>query len=607
MQHQNKGQSTYANLKLIFTADSPVSELKLENLAPPDPRNGTTWASLSEHDKSQYKERVKAVLNQLRSPKIAGIVIREKFYPRLEFKSDFEKDLYLNSNSLKKAKLIASIFEKHFHAYGAEQILKLQSFIVKHVNYMGAYMDNFDKIVEAEFQNEKVLMAALNDFSREVSVQFKREFSPEDKKEPSVCITTHNSGFAHRAIAMAVSDQLTTLTMKNKIFNEADEYLETEPLYQAIGMGFGDVYALVKQKGGDEELCNLYKTLAKELALVIEDKRGELFDRAVNGSNVVYVTGMYPHNIRAYSHHGAAVVIQACDYGQIPTSIHTLATQLNKYSLNGIFISIPDVSSYIVDDEKKKVSLEKKQNFQCLPYPVAKHWYVPVDSRDLEQVRHECKLGTLKEKLLVMMVGGEGVSGILENYLHRILKEATEELSRKLKSGETPEKLNIAAICGKNETMRSNLINIFSEYCVAFQKLSGGRDLNDFINLQALGFTENRVVSCLVRSSDAYLTKPGGSCTAESLSAVGIPERMLIHLALDHKNEFENAEVLQKYGATILDTSTPIYSRVMNSKFSPILRPPLPDNTVSGLIARLFSAKTAQTELTLVTQDTLKL
>ncbi len=167
-------------------------------------------------------------------------------------------------------------------------------------------------------------------------------------------------------------------------------------------------------------------------------------------------------------------------------------------------------------------------------------------------------------------MGSQGVGGVLKNYITAIIEGKLLDI----KQQGNDEKLDVAVLCGTNESLVSELSvycnQKIEELCKSEEDLSSVKKLKESLVFIPVKKLELPQVAALSKSCSAFLSKPGGGTTAEALMG-GLP--MLIHREKKHTWEFGNIATLIEHGATEVTSVENFYQLAKN--VTPVTTPDL--------------------------------
>lgn len=486
---------------------------------------------------------------------ITSIFIKGKEHKKMIGK---HLDFYKKCNDLEKSKAIESAFKetRNTHQFISDEIIpKIRSKITKYSNYIGKN----EKFLKEIFLNEKFTNSIIgNDIRNDELKQkvksfletflsnFQREYQPVSSEQNfPLIIGTSSSGGAHRSIANAILARLAKyydgvqISEKDKSFSFKGKEIckilnETElsdyngdPLKKCTGIAYSRCYSEVEQKRNNASYSKKLRELSQKLALFIEYPHTTNIKENVGKTKYFVSTSHHDYNVRLLAEGVKELNFQICDFGAIyhKHKLNKVTKITYKYSLQEyIKFFAPSNNTYLIKKQSQIEfkNLEEKGMIAATGYPVREEFTDDKFKTKVQEKNQDKWFNPKREdtKKIFMVMGAEGVGGILNEYIQCIIKN----------NKDTP--MSILVGCGNNDALKERIKAIECS--------------NPYVDIQPIGFTND--IPFIGSLCDAYVTKPGGATVAEGLYA-GFP--MLLHKNINSKWEFGNIDEAKRVGGAI--------------------------------------------------------
>ncbi|MFZ3590907.1 diglucosyl diacylglycerol synthase [Bacillus sp. DJP31] len=319
-------------------------------------------------------------------------------------------------------------------------------------------------------------------------------------KRPKILILTARYGNGHIQVAKSLENKC-----KEKGINDVivcDLFAESHPIITditqylylksfTIGPQFYRMFYYGVEKIHDKKVASWYKNFGKRrLSYIIDKEKPDI------------IINTFPMIVVPEFRKKTGIVIPTFNV-------------LTDFCLHRIWIH-SEIDKYYVATEE----LKKKMVAQGVPSFRIHVTGIPIRESFEESIQPSVlfkKYGINPTKKVVLLMAGA----------HGVLKNTVEHCQSLLKD----EKIQVAVVCGKNETLREELHGIASAYPD---------------RLHVFGYVER--VDELFRISSCMVTKPGGITLSEA-SAIGLP--VVLYKPIPGQ-EKENAQFFQSKGAAII-------------------------------------------------------
>ncbi len=349
---------------------------------------------------------------------------------------------------------------------------------------------------------------AYKNFIRKIT--YSKVATDGDKK--ITILFTGAYGGGHKAPTMAIKNYLEQKGYTIQLIDVDERENQYSP--EVDGYTKADIYAEVYQKLNDP-------VKAKELSRKIS-KAQPLEDRRFLGDIREEVAAFGPKHILAVAHHKPRLAYISYVLGIPMTYIHTdhgfrpmLTSILNEQKR----LKKPLIKFGMIGDDKLFKKKETKKQLIRVDFPVRPS-FQPVSPSQLKSIRKKLHIEDNAYVVKVAM-GQNGLAKDIKKILVRMLEE-----EKKLRNP-----LYVFVVCGKNEQLKSDL--------TPFASAKGK------IHIKILGFLEEKEMAEIDKASDVWITKPGGSTSAELIET---QKQMLYEINAAHGWEKSNARHLQKLG-----------------------------------------------------------
>ncbi len=586
--------------------------------------NPELWGKDQDFD-SKVIDRVILAFNEKRIASIVSVNGNE--FKRIEYMSELEEILHKKSLDITKSEIICLAFQNNCSELDEEDQKNLEKLIIKYIDFIGVGQRNFLKILrkssktmsllKPESSECKIIKNFLNEITEQMRLviddcikegEAKRIAHHENPiEENTIVITTTSSGGAHRSIANVIDQSLTSRQIPHVVLNESN-LVQEDNLKKFVGISRNDVFNKISQQCSQMDYGKKLKQLDDYLNQFDPDNYMEELRKSVGNSRFIVSTSHHPENVRLVAEKSKRVCFQVCDFGELPDKLERLARTTSRFNLKGITFFTPskhsklDISSSkrkklnpnealplavpgkgqkdrnespieiktsTTTNEKYEKSFTNYKKFtQIQRYPVHSA-FLKEDENFIIQTKE--LLGIRQDaKLWILTMGSQGVGGVLKNYITAIIEGKLLDI----KQQGNDEKLDVAVLCGTNESLVSELSvycnQKIEELCKSEEDLSSVKKLKESLVFIPVKKLELPQVAALSKSCSAFLSKPGGGTTAEALMG-GLP--MLIHREKKHTWEFGNIATLIEHGATEVTSVENFYQLAKN--VTPVTTPDL--------------------------------
>ncbi len=371
-----------------------------------------------------------------------------------------------------------------------------------------------------------------------------KEAATKTSKNITILFTGYYGG-GHKAPAVAIAKHF----QKNGHKVQLIDVDELENLYSPKVEGYSraQVYAEVQQKKGDIEK-------ARELWKRIDELQTHE-TRKYMGDIRKMVASFKADHIFAVAHHKPSLSYIGYQLGCPMTFVHTdhifhtslipileEQAKLQKPLIN--FTTLSNETSFLktVYDSLKIPNCQLPQQIQRqlvrLDFPVRPS-FCPVTKSERNEIRDELHI---PRHALVCKIA-MGLSGFTEEIKQLLMKIIREEKV-------LVRPLHVFVVCGKNMILQKQLEQLVKKNLRKKSK----------IHVEVLGFMEEKEMAKIDKASNVWVTKPGGSTSAELLQT---QKQMLYILNANHPWEKTNAEYLKKQNlAQELSCTKPIVQQI---------------------------------------------
>jgi hypothetical protein len=486
------------------------------------------WPTINEHKLHEISQ----LLDQ-----DACIIERQNNHTctRLTFEDLLHKNIYNLIQDYEKSKMIARVVqeskqlqENHFNGNKINNRLwqDLEEKIIKYSEYIG-WNTSFIQLIFEQNQKiknltqgkdtRKMQQKMISDFLTNFYAKLQEKAPPSSKKEdyPQVVIGTASVGGAHVSIAKVVEKELTAKKISCKVVDEASLYdHDDDPLKACIGLAYSRCYNEVAQKKDNYEYNEKLKKLSSKLACFIKNPRSEMLRDEIGQASYFFSTSHHAYNARLLTENVQKLSFQICDFGKVSSKLKRIAKITIKYSITQINFFAPSDSTYYVYKSKKgKMTLSHlslssldsrideafRKAVIVTGYPVNPLCIAPPNPDEKVAFKRwlEDNLNIkLRDEtpLVVMVMGQQGVSGILEGYVSDLIQHISKD------------QLDVLVVCGDNKDLKE-----------AIEKIIGNQLDNTPLKIYSTGSITNDILIQIGKHSSAYVSKPGGATIAESI------------------------------------------------------------------------------------------
>ncbi|MBA3602517.1 MAG: hypothetical protein H0W50_02510 [Parachlamydiaceae bacterium] len=548
-------------------------------------------------------------------------------FKRIQYKSELGEILHKKTLDITKSEIIDLAFQHNCSELDEKDQNNLEKLIIKYVDFIGVSQRNFLKILKKSSKTtnlsdnspeSRMIKNFLNEITEQMRINIEDCIAEGESKriahhedpigENTIVITTTSSGGAHRSIANVIDQSLTDREIPHVVLNESN-LVEEDNLKKFVGISRNDVFNKISQQCSQMDYGKKLKQLDDYLNQYDPDNYMDELRKSVGNSKFIVSTSHHPENVRLVAEKSKRICFQVCDFGELPDKLESLARTISKFNLKGITFFTPSKHSKLNvtpskyrksninegllplaapgkgQKDRKESSVEIKTNStindkyekrlanyqkftQIQRYPVHSAFLKEDEEFIIET---KAQLGIRQDaKLWILTMGSQGVGGVLKNYITAIIEGKLLDIKQEGNN----EKLDVAVLCGTNESLVSQLQvycnQKIDEVCKGEEDLSSAIKLQELLVFTPLKKLELPQVAALGKSCSAFLSKPGGGTTAEALMG-GLP--MLIHREKKHHWEFGNIKTLIENGATEVTSVENFYQLAKN--VTPVITPDL--------------------------------
>lgn len=480
-----------------------------------------------------------------------------KVYPKIIWKSDFQKSLYKEIGDFDRALQIYETYEKILlpilrQDSGQQKVV--EDWIKDHAWILGNRNFNYLKKISKDLKGCD-LLAKHGDvfaaFFRSISA-----FSTRISKKPAtkllrVANITTDGGGGHLMVAKAVQQYIQSQFGNNcesRIFSVYDYDKTADPycVYTNGKMSTNQIYDEVIQKQNDPEKKK--RKLDKEERIKkyipgynMQDMVREVADFAPDF--ILSTRHFVPDDLRLMYELDVPGAFIQCDF----ELNYNLIKKVHIMNHSWVKMLLPSqdkeargpLSSFLkanmlnneqpLSDEEMHVMKEKAEEIHdklidILGYPTREHIKPEKDEAVLHEIRQNWGVQE-QEKVIMMAMGRQGVGKHMPELIRELISKNAQ-----LKFAD-----RIFVICGKNEQMKAEIESL----------LANNEEYKSNRNLQIipLGYVKERQMAELYKITDLYIGKPGGATTAE-LALMGVKSLIIF----PHAWEKSNLLYLQRHG-----------------------------------------------------------
>ncbi len=387
----------------------------------------------------------------------------------------------------------------------------IEKWLTNKAYFVGSRYYNHNLLLEKlpSLKKNKAFKNAYKDFIKKITYH---DVATDTDKKITILFTGAYGG-GHKAPTMAIKNYLEEKGFTIQLIDVDERENRYSP--EVDGYTKADIYAEVYQKLNDP-------VKAKELSRKIS-KAQPIEDRRFLGDIREEVAAFGPKHILAVAHHKPRLAYISYVLGIPMTYIHTdhgFRPMLSSILAEQKRLKKPLIKFGMIGDDKLfKAKKETKRQLVRIDFPVRPS-FQPVSTNKLKSLRKKLNIEHNAYVVKVAM-GQNGLAKDIKKILVRMLEE-----EKKLKNP-----LYVFVVCGKNEQLKKDLTPFAS---------ARGK-----IHIKILGFLEEKEMAEIDRASDVWITKPGGSTSAELLET---QKQMLYEINAAHHWEKSNAAYLKKFG-----------------------------------------------------------
>lgn len=378
------------------------------------------------------------------------------------------------------------------------------------------------------FSTDKNFKTAFRNFTKKIqgiATPLQRTLNTSKKVKNIAILYPGSGGGGHKAPAQAMAKSLEAQGYKVKLL-DVDEF--ERPYDPKIGgLTRGEIYSKIYQQAGD---------LPKAFQMWNEGNDAQpLKDRKYMRDLTNTLRDFNTNHLFVVAHHQPEHASLAYQLGVPTTYVHTdnefhnnlLELNLNQQELAKPLVSFTSLSNeadfhhYLVEREGKQhyneLSPKVREQMVRLDFPV-RDSFTKVTKVEKNEIRHTLNIDPNATVVKVAM-GANGIGSDIKMILNKIKEEA--HLSQK--------PLHVLVVCGANKALK--------------EELDAENNQHGNAKFEILGFLNEKEMSNFDKASDVWITKPGGSTSAEALAM----RKQMLYLPNDHHLwELTNAHRLEK-------------------------------------------------------------
>ncbi len=420
---------------------------------------------------------------------------------------------------IERVDLVVSEFDKLCDETNLDETtaLAIENWLCSKCIFIGSKYYDHDLLYKSlpTLKDNKRFVSKFRSFAKAITLDNSASWKKDPYKTTKkiTLLFTGAYGGGHRAPAMALSKYLEQKGHTIQII-DVDE-VENRYSPQINGYTKADIYAEVYQKQNDPKKAKKLTRLLNQ-AQDVEDKR---FLSDINNA----LCEFQPDHIIAVAHHKPKLSYLSYNLGVPMTFIHT-DHGFNRMLLSVLYeqegIENPLIHFALLgDDPLFKTSDSIVKQLVRVDFPVRES-FKPTSSKQKNLLRQMLKIPR-NASVVKLAMGQNGLATDMKKIIKRIKKDA-----KKVK-----KPLYVFAVCGKNVALKTELKKYAS---------SKGK-----VHIRILGFLEEAQMAAIDRASDLWITKPGGSTSAE---LVQTRKQMLYEIHPAHPWEQNNANYLESMG-----------------------------------------------------------
>lgn len=381
------------------------------------------------------------------------------------------------------------------------------------------------------FSNNLEFKIAFDDFVNSIqkhSTPLHNTLKTAKKIKNIAILYPGTGGGGHKAPAMAMAKALEQKGHRVKLL-DIDEF--EKPYDPKIGgLTRGEIFSKIYQQEGN---------VAKAYQMWTEgDKKQPIESRRFMKDLSDAIRDFDTDHMFVVAHHQPEHTSIAYQLGIPATYVHTdneFHANLQDINLNQQELKKPLVSFTALSDQSdfyhNLLTREGKKHYNELPQKVKKQMvrmnfpvrqsFQPVTKKEKMAIRRT--LGIDENATVVKLaMGANGIPKDIKDIMERIKKEEQE----------AKKPIHVLVVCGANKALKDELDQMVKQ---GFNKGA--------VKFQILGFLNEHEMSQYDKSSDVWITKPGGSTSAE---AHKMRKQMLYVPNHHHLWELTNAQMLEK-------------------------------------------------------------
>jgi UDP-N-acetylglucosamine:LPS N-acetylglucosamine transferase/serine/threonine protein kinase len=405
---------------------------------------------------------------------------------------------------------------------------QFQRWLLNNIYYVGSSHFNHNLLFDdiPEFENHEIFQKAYKDFVAAIVQDAKPQSAVIKKIKRIAILFNSGSGGGHKAPATAIAAQLQKQGHSTKVI-DVDELVDKYSI-KIQGITISQVYGEIFQKQGDVQKARfLWKRFRDEQPIAQRRYLGDLKNLLL-----AYKTD----HIFAVAHHKPEYSYASFQLGTPLTYVHTdfsfnqklVSVAITQAELQNPLINFTALTSEVSflhpllkqSDDYLHTALIRQ--IVCLDFPVRESFRAATAS---EVKLHRLSLKISDDTIVCKLAMGQNaLTEEIVEILDRLIQEESSQT----------EPLFVFVICGKNEDLRRYLEEMLSKNMhLKYSKLQ----------IRILGFLQEREMAFIDTVADVWITKAGGSTTAELIQT---QKQMLVIKNERHSWEMSNASYAEK-------------------------------------------------------------
>jgi UDP-N-acetylglucosamine:LPS N-acetylglucosamine transferase len=436
------------------------------------------------------------------------------------FSPSLENALAEKLDDIDRAQALAGFYKKFKKTLSIEDQSLLEAWLLKYCQILGSVVSKNERLLEEldspAFQNpnfKSQLIKFLSGMDREIPIQ-------KEAKRIAILYTGLGGG-GHTAPAIAIKDQLIKEQYAVKMIDIDQVEKEFEP--KILGRGHEDIWTEFYQRKGLPTLANFmwklhhlfYLPQWRKTTQVIRNRLAEfnpalifaVADHKPQLASLAYSLNrkmIFVHTDNKFSSKLAEIVrIQIILRNVLIT--FTKPTIAEPVSYNKTLPEIRGIRDQLID-----LQIPVRQGFR------------KISRKEQNELKKEMGIDPATKVCLIMM-GNNGVESEMRSILKRLYEERLEAKTQ----------LHLIFVCGRNQALANELTSHKSSFN------------GTAITIDVRGFVEGPQMVKVAQSADVWISKMGGSSSAEALAA----RKYVLSVSIpSHKWEDRNALANQSCG-----------------------------------------------------------